>query len=290
MSLDHRLTEAARHVAERVEPPEVDLGAVRGRARANRRRTGVLTVAAAAVAVALAGVPMLAGGRDSTAPRPATSATPESVSLLYDAPCEPKACLTPGLYAIRLGYAKDGTTLLDAQLRVPSPGWRSNGFQHNLWMDEDHGGVTLSVYRPHVLASARQPCGEATTSVAEDATARDVAGQLAALPQFQVVSGPTPTPAFGRETQYLVLETRALTCPRIEGKQYNLADIYGGAGTDPGGDSDLDPDQPLRVRFWVVDLGGRPVVVEARQEGSPSHDLVARLDQLRATLTFGEDD
>ena len=48
MSLDQRLTEAARHLAEQVDPPEVDLGAVRRRARANRRRTVALTVAAAA--------------------------------------------------------------------------------------------------------------------------------------------------------------------------------------------------------------------------------------------------
>ena len=130
--------------------------------------------------------------------------------------------------------------------------------------------VTLSVYRPHDLATPDQPCGEATTAVAEDATARDLAAQLAALPQFRVVSGPTALPAFGRDTQYLVLEADGLACPPAEGAQYNLADIYGGAGIAPGGDSDVDLGQPVRIRFWVVDLGGRAVVVEARQEGRPN--------------------
>ena len=75
-----------------------------------------------------------------------------------------------------------------------------------------------------------QPCDEATTVVAEDATARDLAAQLAALPQFRVVSGPSAVPAFGREAQYLVLETDGLDLPLVEGAEYNLADIYGGRG------------------------------------------------------------
>jgi hypothetical protein len=290
MSVDRRLTEAARHLAESVDPPEVDLGAVRGRARANRRRTVALSVAAAAAVVALAGIPFLSAGRDSTAPQPATSTTPEVISVLQQDPCDQEGCVKPGLYAIPLGYAASGNALLSAALRIPAGDWRSNGFLHRVWTDEGSGGVTLSVYRPDVLATTRQPCREATTEVAEAATARDLAAQLAALPQFRVVSGPTAVPAFGREAQYLVLETDGLTCPGGEDNQYNLADIYGGGGTVPGGDSDLDPDQPLRVRFWVVELGGRAVVVEARQEGRPSRDLLARLEQVRATLTFGDED
>ena len=108
MSLDHRLTEAARHVAEQVEPPEVDLGAVRGRARADRRRTIALTVAAAAAAVALAGIPLLtAGGRDSTAPQPAAPRTPEAPSLLEDTACAVEGCLEPGSYTVPLGFSRE---------------------------------------------------------------------------------------------------------------------------------------------------------------------------------------
>ena len=39
MSLDQRLADAAHQVADGVTVPEVDLDAVRSRARANRRRT-----------------------------------------------------------------------------------------------------------------------------------------------------------------------------------------------------------------------------------------------------------
>ena len=44
----------------------------------------------------------------------------------------------------------------------------------------------------------------------------------------------------------------------------------------------------MRIRFWVVDLGGRAVVVEARQEGRPNDELLARQNQVLATLTFGD--
>ena len=39
MTLDQRLAQAVRHVADGVAVPEVDLEAVRAGARANRRRT-----------------------------------------------------------------------------------------------------------------------------------------------------------------------------------------------------------------------------------------------------------
>ena len=76
MNLDQRLADAARHVAEQVDPPEVDLDAVRSTAYAGRRRTaavaltGALALAAAVVTAALVGIPLLRD-QDSTAPRPA---------------------------------------------------------------------------------------------------------------------------------------------------------------------------------------------------------------------------
>jgi hypothetical protein len=73
------------------------------------------------------------------------------------------------------------------------------------------------------------------------------------------------------------------------GPQYNLADIYGGAGRSVGDDSDIDPAQRVLIRFWVVDLAGKPVVVEARQEGNPEQVLVDRPDQVRESVTFSTD-
>ena len=60
MTLDQRLTQAARGLADRVTPPEVDLEVVRNRARANRRRTVSLAGAGALAAVVV--VATLLGG------------------------------------------------------------------------------------------------------------------------------------------------------------------------------------------------------------------------------------
>ena len=155
-------------------------------------------------------------------------------------------------------------------------------------MSGPDGLVTLRVYRPYEFATPSRPCAEATTPVALDATPADVAAQLAALPQFDIVTGPTALPAFGRVTQYLELEADKLVCPPAEGDQYNLADVYGEAGMAPNADSDVDPGNQVRIRFWVLELGGDPIVVEARQERAPTDGMLAQLDQVRRSLTFGE--
>jgi hypothetical protein len=58
-------------------------------------------------------------------------------------------------------------------------------------------------------------------------------------------------------------------------------------GAHPDFDSDIDPDQPVLIEFWVLGLQGKPVVVEARQEGRPETAMVDQLDQVRESLTFG---
>ncbi len=73
MSLDQRLSDAARRFADGVAPPDVDLDAVRSQARANRRRT-VSLIAVAAIVSVVAAVTVVAGvGRDTSAPAPADS-------------------------------------------------------------------------------------------------------------------------------------------------------------------------------------------------------------------------
>jgi hypothetical protein len=75
MKLDDRLTRAAHHVADRVSVPEVDLAAVRSRARANRRRDLAVAVGAALVAVTVVGT-ALVGGRTAERTAPADPPTP----------------------------------------------------------------------------------------------------------------------------------------------------------------------------------------------------------------------
>ena len=69
MSLDERLTRAAHHVADGVVVPDVDLAAVRSRARTKRRATLAAAGAAVAVAAVMTGLALL-GAPDRTEPTP----------------------------------------------------------------------------------------------------------------------------------------------------------------------------------------------------------------------------
>lgn len=79
MSLDQRLSQAARRVAHDLTPPEIDLGAVRSRARSKRRRTAALAGTVAVLAIVAAGA-ALDQGRPTSAPVPVVPApTPSPI-------------------------------------------------------------------------------------------------------------------------------------------------------------------------------------------------------------------
>lgn len=87
MNLDQRLSDAARRIAAETDPPEVDLDAIRGQARANRRRTLALSAAAAAVAVIVAGTAVV--NRDPSA-TPVRPADPVEILPPGDTGCAPQ--------------------------------------------------------------------------------------------------------------------------------------------------------------------------------------------------------
>lgn len=81
MSLDQRLSQAARRMTDGITPPEVDLGAVRARARRSQRRTAVLAIAATVLTVGATGA-VVVGGRDDAAPLPADPSPSPSPSVV----------------------------------------------------------------------------------------------------------------------------------------------------------------------------------------------------------------
>ena len=199
MNLDQLLTEAAHHVADRVDPPEVDLDAVRTRAHASRRRTTALAVTAAAVVAALIGVPLLADHDRSTAPQPAEPPS-RIIWTLPDADCAVGPCLKPRTYGIPLG--QDGSAhRLRATVTIRTGGWEAEGLRHRIYRANAEGAVALAVYQVDKLAGP-QPCdlNPASTRVATDATVDEVARRLGILPQFAVVDGARALPAFGQDT------------------------------------------------------------------------------------------
>lgn len=288
MNLDQLLSEAAQRMAEQVDPPEVDLDVVRSRAHRAQRRKAAGVLGAAVVTAALIGIPLLATGHDTTAPQPAVSPRSEIIRTLRDADCAADRCLRPGVYGVPLGQDRSGQRLR-ARLTVEAVGWEANGSLHRLSRADAQGTVVLNVYQPHQFAGP-QPCvaDGATRRVEPDAAVDDVVDLLTTLPQFALLDGPRAVTAFGRDARYVQVHAAEVSCSghTDPGVQYNLADIYGTDGSGPGGDSDIDPDQPVLIHFWVLELGGKPVVVEARQEGTPESATVRQLDQVRESLTF----
>ena len=286
MNLDQLLTDAAHHVADHVDPPEVDLDAIRTRAHTNRRRTTALAITAAAVTAALIGIPLRAD-HDSTAPQPAVPPRSGIIFTLPFADCAIGECLKPRTYGIPLGRDAVGHQLR-ATVAVRTGGWGGAVDQHRISRANAEGAVFFNVYQPHKLAGPR-PCElEGRRNVAPDAATDGVVRLLTTLPQFAVVDGPRALRAFGRDTRYLKVRADRVSCPAGPGMQYNLADIYGGDGSQQlFGDSDIDPGGPVLIEFWVLELEGKPIVVEARQEGIPDDAMIRGLDQLRESLTFG---
>lgn len=81
MTLDQRLSDAMQHIASDVTAPSVDVAVVRSAVR--RRRVRVASVAlTTAAAVALAAATTLVGGRDTSAPLPASDAQPTTSSTM----------------------------------------------------------------------------------------------------------------------------------------------------------------------------------------------------------------
>ena len=301
MNLDEEIREELVAQSERREPPPVDLAGLMARANIRRRRRMPVRVAVAAAAVAVLGGGafwLTQGVRtvpEPAAPMPTDRAPGDAAPILGDSTC-PDRCLEPGTYGVPLG--RDDGRLLSGEVTVEADGWEAVQYLHRVSRSGPGGVVMLNVYEPLAFAG-RRACADDTKVLAPDATVDDVARRLAYLPQFEVVEGPTAIPAFGHETLHLRIQADRIRCNEAldpspdTHAQYNLADIgdigpADGAisGDQPGGDSDIDPGQPVLIDLWVLHLEDHNIVVEARQEGSPTNEMIEQLDQVRASLEF----
>lgn len=301
MNLDEELRTTFASESERLEPPGVHAHDILARGRLRRRRRTTLKAGAAAAVIAVIGMGAFGFTRaDRTSTLPAIPPTPttaaaDTARTLPTWDCGASQCLNAGTYRVGLGIGDDGKSLR-GELVVPWSDWASDGFLHRIWKESSAGSVVLNVYEPKALAGP-QPCdAEKTVDLAPGATANDVARRLSDLPQFTVAEDPTVVPAFGREAIHLRIQADRLRCePPVVGGQYQLAAIHGGDGlgtwadrlpTRSEGESTLDPGRRVVIDFWVVNLDGQNIVVEARQEGSPTTATVTQLDQVRQLVRF----
>ena len=118
MITEDRLTRALHDVADGVAAPEVDLSAVRSRARARRFRTVSAAAVATVVAVILAGTTLLAGG-DRSSTLPASSPLPSTAT----------SATSPEGYT----SAQYGFTI------VPPPGWQYEAADRSWSWEADVG-------------------------------------------------------------------------------------------------------------------------------------------------------
>ena len=81
MMLDQRITDAARHLADGVAVPQVDLDAVRSQARANRRQRAVMALTVVVAAIIVTGTALVMD-RETSAPEPADPVGPAQLGGL----------------------------------------------------------------------------------------------------------------------------------------------------------------------------------------------------------------
>lgn len=132
MSLDQRLSEAARQVAGGVIPPDIDVAAVRGRARAASRRTALLV--ATAVVVAIVGVgTAIVNGRPTSAPPVVPLPTPTPTPTEVEPGWSPDSVTAEEVVTARAAkLAIAGIAVGDAHTRIA------------VWASSTYTGVALT--------------------------------------------------------------------------------------------------------------------------------------------------
>jgi hypothetical protein len=176
-----------------------------------------------------------------------------------------------------VGVDATGATI-DASFTADGAGWTSGNYPV---VSEylSYGGV--SAYQPMALAAGTGCTGDAPSQDVGD-TPQALAQKLAQLPQSTVVQPPTPVQAFGHDAVHLQLRITP-DCPQREG--YRVAET-------PRGSHGINYSDDLKdvvIDFWVVDLDGVPVVVDAWHHDDASSGLVNRIAQARDSITFSTD-
>src|SRR5215207_9129267 len=268
MTLDEQLRAALSQEADMqtVPRPDVDELISGGRVRRRRRNQGRVAVAAA-VAVLLAGGAYGVTLIDSTtkaAPadtsKPSRSAEPQSL------PTAGGSELQPGTYRMLAGVGATGAAL-EADLTLDGAGWTDGNYP--VVSDGTHT-AGVAVYRPQALAAGSGCNGDNPNSDVGE-TSPALARQLAQLPRSTVVQAATQQRAFGRDTVHLRLRID----DRCSRDGYRVAEAPRGSR----GVSYSDVFTDVVIDFWVVDVDGVPVVVDAwHQDGAPS-ELVDQIDR-----------
>ena len=188
--------------------------------------------------------------------------------------------LDPGPLRYWVGTDASGDAV-EVDVVVAGRQWESADFAK--LGDRSHSSyVGFGVYQPRALA-AGTGCVDDPSTTSPAATVDELAGQLARLPRSEVLLAPAPTRAFGYDTVHLRLRVDP-DCRLY----YRVADAESGDRgiTYPGvGSAPVD----VVIDFWVVELGGTPVVIDQWRNVDAPEGIVDLATRTRESITFTVD-
>jgi hypothetical protein len=164
MTMDQRLTDAARTVADGVVVPEVNLEAVRSAARTNRRRRVAIAVTVVVAAIVVAGTAIISG-RDVSAPQPAPPVPSEKVEAINTRGWD---TYTSDLYDLDVGHPPDWLeTPASRKWRLEEDGGDRLSPAHEAFRSPQ-GDVRVSVWTAPLDPKTRQETTEFLQTWVED--------------------------------------------------------------------------------------------------------------------------
>jgi hypothetical protein len=283
MKLDEELRGVLVREAERRTPPPPDVvGMINGGRVRRRRRTAARlgAVAAATVLVGSAAVGVLQAdladlADPGTGPGPAgtrtDSSTPETLP-------DGGVPLRPGVtYRLPVGTDASGGAI-EVDLAIEGTNWQNSGFPVVHYAYATFAG--FGAYQPSALADGTGCLHDRTTSDLGD-TPQDLAKRLTELPRSTVLEPPTATEVFGRTALHLRMRVD-VDCPMFyrvarTSRGSDRGITYTGAGPVP---------DSVVIDFWVLDIGGTPVVVDQWRDNDAPRELVDMATRARESITF----
>ena len=283
MSLEEEMRTTLHHEADARTVPSPDVAGLILRGRARRRRRNVVRLGVGVVATVLVGATAFgivtldprADGELASEPRPSPQATLETWSE------DGRAILDPGTYRMFVGRDSAGAWI-SADVTVDGPHWKDGDFP--IVSDQYAGTYAgFGAYQPVVLA-AGTGCKDDVTTPVVGKTPDRLAEQLAGLPRSTVLQEPARTELFDRPATHLRLRID-VDCPGY----YRVAhSAVGPRGITylPIGATAVN----VVIDFWVLDVGGVPLVVDQWHNVDAPSGLVDQAREARESITFVEDE
>ena len=267
-------------------PPDVDRLIIGGRQRRRHRNLSRAVVSGLAAVLVCGGAYAVAQDRDDVGGSgiadqlTVTPEPPAPTAVPTLPPDRGAAALRPGTFRILVGADEVGAPIA-ADLTIEGPGWSAGNFP-TLENVESVGGV--AVYQPLALAAA-SGCDNDLVDSNVEGSPYALARQLEALPGSTVLQPAKSTELLGRYAVHVQVKIPQ-TCPAPQ--YYRAAETpRGGRGITYDRPDATHP--PVVMDFWVMELEGRPVVVDTWHQQGASADLVDRIAQARDSITFVTD-